>query len=176
MGRRPVKNNTFVTVKTGSFNDSMTKMSTEGGSYPSWNQKLVIDLPMHERFITVQVQCKTSSGNKCIGFTKIPVSDFMGGYVPWNYMHFLSYRLRDAQWEKKGIINVSVRVLSKVPEQDTYSSSSGGWKAPAGYAEWSSQIGGSRVPRNTTWASQAGVGVPVGRVVRGVPVWCANRA
>ena len=69
---------------------------------------------MHAQFITLQVQCKTSLGDKTVGTARIPVSDFVGGYVPESYLHFLSYRLRDHNGERNGIVNISVRV--KVPE------------------------------------------------------------
>ncbi|CAI9781565.1 unnamed protein product [Fraxinus pennsylvanica] len=108
--RQPVKKNTFVIVQT--FSSRTTKMDTDGGSYPVWNEKLVMELPMHANFINVSVQCKAfSSGNKLIGTARIPVSDFSGGYLPENYLSFLSYRLRDRNGEKNGIINLSVKVI-----------------------------------------------------------------
>lgn len=98
---------------------------------------------MHARFITVEVQCKTSMGNKTVGVARVPVSDFVGEYVPQSYLHFLSYRLRDYKGEKNGIINISVR--AKVPD---YASCSGtGMGVP---------LGGNNF---------AGV-------VTGIPVWC----
>ncbi|KAF2311166.1 hypothetical protein GH714_019780 [Hevea brasiliensis] len=52
--RRLVKKNTYVMVRTDPLNYRTTKMDTEGGAYPSWNQKLTIDMPLHERFITLR--------------------------------------------------------------------------------------------------------------------------
>ncbi|XP_050249734.1 BON1-associated protein 2 [Quercus robur] len=112
--RRPIKKNAFVVVRTDSYNSRRTDMDTDGGSCPKWNQKLVVDMSMHAQFITLQVQCKTSLGDKTVGTARIPVSDFVGGYVPESYLHFLSYRLRDHNGERNGIVNISVRV--KVPE------------------------------------------------------------
>ncbi|KAJ9188375.1 hypothetical protein P3X46_003738 [Hevea brasiliensis] len=112
--RRLVKKNTYVMVRTDPLNYRTTKMDTEGGAYPSWNQKLTIDMPLHERFITLEVHCKTASGDRTIGTSRMPTTDFMGGYLPENYLNFLSYRLRDAKGERNGIVNVSVKV--KVPE------------------------------------------------------------
>lgn len=173
--RRLIKKNAFAIVQTDtSFEYSTTKVDESGGSHPSWNEKLVIDLPMHARFITVQVQCKSKSSssgnnnnhNKIVGFARIPVSDFIGGYAPENYLHFLSYRLRNAKGDKNGIINVSVRSLKVAADQHA-SSSNYLSKAPRlnvqGY-----------VPACSGFAS--GFGAPVGGVVTGVPVWCANRA
>ncbi|KAK3021432.1 hypothetical protein RJ639_045621 [Escallonia herrerae] len=106
----PVKKNTFVIVRSESREGQATRVDTEGGSCPVWNEKFVVDMPMHARFVTAEVQCRTSTGNKVIGTAKIPVSDFVGGYVPKNYLHFLSYRLRDDKGERNGIINLSVKV------------------------------------------------------------------
>ncbi|KAL6981890.1 hypothetical protein U1Q18_023508 [Sarracenia purpurea var. burkii] len=112
--RRPVKKNAFVIIRTDSRNSRTTKMDTAGGSYPVWNEKLAVDMPAHAGFLTVEVQRKTQSGGRVVGGARIPVSDFAGGYFPVNYLHFLSYRLRDERGESNGIINLSVRV--KVPE------------------------------------------------------------
>lgn len=104
--RKPVKKNAFVVVKSDTRNPMSTGVDSEGGSYPSWNQKLEMELHAHVRFITVEAH----SGNKVIGSANIPVTDFLGGYLPENYLSFLSYRLRDANGEKNGIINLSVKV------------------------------------------------------------------
>ncbi|KAI3444596.1 hypothetical protein Pfo_001261 [Paulownia fortunei] len=104
--RQPVKKNVSITVKTDPFNSRSTGVDSEGGSYPAWNEKLVMDLPVHARFITVEA----NSGSRIIGTANIPVSDFAGGHLPENYLSFLSYRLRGANGEKNGIINLSVKV------------------------------------------------------------------
>ncbi|PIN21994.1 hypothetical protein CDL12_05294 [Handroanthus impetiginosus] len=104
--KKPVKKNAFVVVRCDPFNSRSTGMDREGGSYPAWNEKLVMELPVHSRFITVEAH----SGSKLIGTANIPVSDFAGGYLPENYLSFLSYRLRNANGEKNGIINLSVKV------------------------------------------------------------------
>ncbi|XP_028069042.1 BON1-associated protein 2-like [Camellia sinensis] len=117
IGRRwPLKKNcVFVVIQTDSQTVRMTT-DTESGTHPTWNEKLVVDMPvsgMH--FVTVEVHCKTYySGDKIIGTARIPVTDFTGGYVPENCLQFLSYRLWNRRGEKNGIINLSVRV--KVPE------------------------------------------------------------
>ena len=112
--RKPIKKNAFVVVRTDSYNSRRTDMDTDGGSHPKWNQKLVVDMSMHAQFIMLEVQCKTSLGDKIVGTARIPVSDFVGGYVPESYLQFLSYRLRDRNGERNGIVNISVRV--KLPE------------------------------------------------------------
>ncbi|XP_055817412.1 BON1-associated protein 2-like isoform X2 [Solanum dulcamara] len=117
--KQPVKKNTFVNIKSESYSCNLqtTKMDKEGGSFPRWNEKLIVDLPMHARHLTVEVQCKTSSGIKTIGIAKVPTSDFIGGFLPEDYLHFLSYRLRNEKGEKNGIINFSVRVKNAAPPQ-----------------------------------------------------------
>ncbi|QCD91479.1 BON1-associated protein 2-like [Vigna unguiculata] len=129
MNKKPVRGNTFVTVHSDASSDggAVTKVDSEGGSYPSWNEKVVVNVPLHARFITVEVRSKTSSsssltGSNSVGVARIPVSDFIGGYVPENQLHFLSYRLWDGNVRRNGVINISVRV--KVPERSSCSSNS----------------------------------------------------
>ncbi|GAB4861818.1 hypothetical protein Ancab_037074 [Ancistrocladus abbreviatus] len=115
---RPVRKNTFVRVQTDPRNgqyQTCTKVDSQGGSYPAWNEKLVLSMPMQAKFITLEVKCKAtpSTGNgedKLIGGATVPVSDFIGGFAPSNHLHFLSYRLRSLRGEKNGIINFSVKV------------------------------------------------------------------
>ncbi|KAG5626870.1 hypothetical protein H5410_012088 [Solanum commersonii] len=104
--KQPVKKNAFVNIKSESYSCNLqtTKMDKEGGGFPKWNEKLIVDLPMHARHLTVEVQCKSSSGIKTIGIAKVPTSDFIGGILPEDYLHFLSYRLRNEKGEKNGII------------------------------------------------------------------------
>lgn len=109
--QKSVKKNTFVTVQTHSQNVNRTQLDIKGGSYPVWNEKLYVQMPMHVHFLNIDVQCKVSStANKFIGRAKIPVSDFTGAYFPENYLHILSYRLRDDNMERNGIINFSIRI------------------------------------------------------------------
>ncbi|XWS35757.1 hypothetical protein CRYUN_Cryun20dG0023300 [Craigia yunnanensis] len=107
---KSVKKNAFVVVWIDPFNFKTTKMDVEGGSCPSWNDKIVMDMAMQTRFVSLEVKCKASGGDKTVGFARIPVTDFIGGYSPETCLHFLSYRLRDPKGMKNGIINVSVRV------------------------------------------------------------------
>ncbi|XP_048333782.2 BON1-associated protein 2 [Ziziphus jujuba] len=156
MDRKPIKKNSFVVVRTENGDFRSTETDKEGSSFPIWKEKLVLDLPAHARALTLEVHCKTSSGSKVVGTAMVPVSDFVGGYVPESYLHFLSYRLRDRRGEKNGIINISVRM--KVHGGGEYGCSSSCSVAAA--------------------ASET-IGVPVGETgfgggfVTGVPVWCA---
>ncbi|OIW04794.1 hypothetical protein TanjilG_16150 [Lupinus angustifolius] len=76
------------------------------------NEKFMMDMALHARFITADVKCKTPTGVKSVGFARIPVSDFIGGFVPENQVHFLSYRLWNRKTTRNEIINVSARVHS----------------------------------------------------------------
>lgn len=126
--RRPVRKKAFVMVQTDSQMVKSRKIDVHGGSCPAWNEKLDVQVPMHSRFITVQVQCEVSKSiSKTIGQAQIPISDFVGGYFPHNYLHFLSYRLRNANGERNGIINISVRtkvndngIVTGIPTWNTY--------------------------------------------------------
>ncbi|OWM64197.1 hypothetical protein CDL15_Pgr018768 [Punica granatum] len=117
VGKKPVKKNAFVSLRAGSSDQCCeTKMSVEGGSNPTWSEKLVLDLPaLHAGFLTLEVHCKAASGNKLVGGARVPVADIFGGFVPVNHLQFLSYRLWDATSERNGIINISVRVKSPEP-------------------------------------------------------------
>lgn len=126
MNRKGIRGKAFVTVQSdGSSDTSTTKVDSEGGSYPSWNEKVVMDVPLHARFITVEVKCKTSSStaSNSVGVARIPVSDFVGGYVPENELHFLSYRLWDGKARRNGVINVSVRVTVAEQQRSCHSNS-----------------------------------------------------
>lgn len=111
---KPIRKNAFVSVQADPSNVRETKMDTEGGGYPSWREKLVVDVPLNASFIIAEVKCKTLTGIKSVGTARVPVSDFVGGYVPENQLHFLSYRLWDSKIRRNGVLNISVRV--KVPE------------------------------------------------------------
>ncbi|KAL7158649.1 hypothetical protein ABFS83_02G158400 [Erythranthe nasuta] len=105
--KQTVTKNVSVTVKTDPLNSRSTgRVDPEGGSSPSWKEKLLMDLPVHARFITVEVH----SGSRIVGAANIPVTDFSGGFLPENHLSFLSYRLRDGNGERNGIVNLSVKV------------------------------------------------------------------
>ncbi|KAI6707592.1 hypothetical protein NL676_010554 [Syzygium grande] len=114
---RPIKNNAFVTIKAGSCcspsSHDSTKPDAQGESYPYWNEKLHVDLPAGSCYVIAEVcQRSSSAEDSLVGMARIPVSDFVGGYTPENYLHFLSYRLKDAKGLRNGIINISVRVVT----------------------------------------------------------------
>nr|XP_043630872.1 BON1-associated protein 2 [Erigeron canadensis] len=111
-GKRSIKKSTFVVVKNESDNSlGATRMDTQNGSCPSWGDKFFIDIPMHNYF-TLEVHCNNNSGDYVVGSVRVPTSDFMGGYFPSNYLHFLSYRLKDRFGYRNGIINLSIKMKS----------------------------------------------------------------
>lgn len=97
-----VNKKVFVTVRTGPYSSG----STGADPGATWNEKLVMELPANAPFITVEA----ISGRRVIGAARIPVTDFKGGYLPDNYLSFVSYRLTTATGKKEGIINLSVKV------------------------------------------------------------------
>ncbi|KAM1140596.1 hypothetical protein EV1_040265 [Malus domestica] len=131
LDRKPIKKKASVTVRADTNSQfRTTDMDTKGGAYPRWNEKLVLDLPKHSKSITVEVQCKTLSSIRTIGTAIIPATDFVGGYVPEGYLHLLSYRLRDHNGERNGIINISVSM--KAQKMYVYASSTGSHSTKGG--------------------------------------------
>jgi hypothetical protein len=111
--KNSIKKNAVVCLQCDSSNEICysTKENSEecgGGSYLSWNEKLIMEVPFNARFIIAEVKCKTSWGNiKSVGMAKIPVSDL---YMQDNHVQFLSYRLWDSKVSRNGVINISMKV------------------------------------------------------------------
>ncbi|CAI8607191.1 unnamed protein product [Vicia faba] len=125
--KKAIKGNTFVTVQCEGSNDeaSTTKLDSEGGSYPRWNEKLVMEVAMHARFVTIDVRYKTrGNGSSSVGVARIPISDFIGGYVHENQLQFLSYRLWDNRVRRNGVVNISVKLKLSQPNSCSNSMSS----------------------------------------------------
>lgn len=116
--RKPVKKKTFATVKfdSQSFGGGGTEIDERGGSYPFWNEKMVMEMPVDAMFLTIEVHCGSISRNRIVGTANVPVSDFLGRYRPESYLHLLSYRLRDGNGERNGIVNISVRIRTSESE------------------------------------------------------------
>ncbi|KAF8027000.1 hypothetical protein BT93_E0045 [Corymbia citriodora subsp. variegata] len=151
LNKKPVKN-AVVAVRVESGHECSTKPAPDRGTNPQWNENLVVDLPPHAGFVTLEVKCRSSSGSyKLVGGATVPVSDLDRDFgTPTGYVHFLSYRLRDSNGVRTdGIINISAKMA-----------------APA--------------PAHTYEVPQPEIGVPVGDqrkmtaasgLVTGVPVW-----
>ncbi|KAI4354991.1 hypothetical protein L6164_003810 [Bauhinia variegata] len=111
----PVTENAYVVVRTESNNSYTTSMSREGGSYPSWNEKFLMDIPFHARSFTFEVQCKMPTGAvRPVGVARIALSDLLAGGIQAENLQFLSYRLRNWDGRRNGVINFSVK--AKAPE------------------------------------------------------------
>ncbi|PHT71990.1 hypothetical protein T459_22775 [Capsicum annuum] len=109
--KQPIKKNVFVNIKTKSTTcNEQTKKIDKEGEFSIWNEKLIVDMPMHAHHLTMKVQYKTSSGNEIVGITKVSTLDFIGGFLSEDYLHFLSYRLRNEKGEKNRIINFFVMI------------------------------------------------------------------
>ncbi|KAF1889776.1 hypothetical protein Lal_00025104 [Lupinus albus] len=112
-----VKDEAYVVIRAESINCYTTKIAIDNGSedlsFLSWNEKFLINMPMHAKSITFEVQCKKSSKGtaRTVGVARIAVSDFMEIGVPENSMQVLSYRLRDWEGKRNGVIHFAVRVV-----------------------------------------------------------------
>ncbi|KAJ1426822.1 C2 domain [Sesbania bispinosa] len=117
--------NLYVVVRAESITSYTTSTvvteydSEDGGNNnnPTWNEKLLVDVPAHARCITLEVKyCKssssTTSSGKDIGVARIAVSDFLGGAED-HCLKMLSYRLRDWEGRRNGVLHFSVRVVKK---------------------------------------------------------------
>ncbi|KEH18941.1 putative C2 domain-containing protein [Medicago truncatula] len=103
--------NCYTTKTLKDNNDNCGKNS----SFLSWNEKFLLNMPLHARSITFEVQCKKFKSVRPIGVARIGVSDFLNGTVPENCSQILSYKLRDWEGRQNGVIHFSVRVV--VPEE-----------------------------------------------------------
>ncbi|KAF5776031.1 putative C2 domain-containing protein [Helianthus annuus] len=153
-GNRRIKKNTYVIIKTESTNSQISNMDTENGPYPIWGQKFNVNMPMHATFFTLEVRCKNSYGDHAVGSVNVPVSDFTRWYFPVDYLHFLSYRLRDRYGERNGIINLSVKVKS----EDEGVGAGGGGSMGCSSAGTGWKYGGGRMGQGV--AQGVVVGVP----------------
>ncbi|KAL5727607.1 hypothetical protein ACHQM5_000786 [Ranunculus cassubicifolius] len=160
---RLVEKNTFVTIEAGPNNSQSTSLNTEYGSYHSWNEKLELSLPHNVNHLRLYVKYKKASSVRTIGSVSIPLSDILEDYVPPNCLHFLSYRLRDHDGDRNGIVNLSIQVKgleyitrtvpsTKVQTAYRNSINACGWKTP------------SRIHHQATYTNNndgIAIGVPV---------------
>lgn len=102
---------TTSTVKDNGNDSNNNKKS----SFLSWNEKFLLDMPLRARSITFEVQCKKFKGVRPVGVARIAVSDFLGRGVPENGLQVSSYRLRDWEGKRNGVIHFAVRVVA--PEE-----------------------------------------------------------
>ncbi|KAG7639839.1 BON1-associated protein 2 [Arabidopsis thaliana] len=179
--RKPLKKKTYSVVRIDEKSWA-SKVDELGGSYPIWKDRFDMEMPISAsvRFISIEVYYRTSGSgrDKNVGYAKIPVTDFMGGFAPQGHLNFLSYRLRDEYGDKCGIVNVSIMVKPDGNDHKSSLPSSSFAVAPVDYAACSWQATAAarnnqmwRPRTSSSMVSTAGYGG--GRVVTGVPVWCA---
>ncbi|CAI8607184.1 unnamed protein product [Vicia faba] len=110
----------YVVVRGESLNCHTTKTVKANGvgdksSFLSWNEKFLLDMPLHARSITFEVQSNKFKGVRPIGVARIALVDILDGNESENCMQVLRYRLRDWEGRKNGVIHFGVRVV--VPEK-----------------------------------------------------------
>ncbi|XP_015948339.1 uncharacterized protein LOC107473304 [Arachis duranensis] len=126
-----VKEESYVVVRAESLKSCTTKPAkntdiiinnNHSSSLISWNEKLLLEIPMHARSITFEVQCKNSraSSARPVGVARIAISDILlGGSNGFdgdsNGDNVLSYRLRDWDGRRNGVIHFSVRRMTAAP-------------------------------------------------------------
>ncbi|KAL6004506.1 hypothetical protein ACLOJK_005059 [Asimina triloba] len=106
IGGRPIEKNAFATVRTTDSSGSCqaTGVDRDGGSYPSWKEKLLVRLPPRDQSILVE----GGEGDRDGQYPHVGNPD---DYVPPDQLHFLSYRLRKGDGERNGIINLSIKMV-----------------------------------------------------------------
>ncbi|XP_050918248.1 BON1-associated protein 2-like [Lathyrus oleraceus] len=110
-----VSDDAYVVVRGESLNCYTTKTVKDKSSFLSWDEKFLLDMPLHARSITFEVQSKKFKGARPIGIARIAVADFLNGDESENCMRVLRYRLRDWEGKKNGVIHFGVKVV--VPEK-----------------------------------------------------------
>jgi len=112
-----VTEDAYVVVRAESLNCCTTRTAKDDGTnFLSWNEKLLLDVPMHARSITFEVQCTRFKGFRPLGVARIAASDFLGdAAVPENQLQEFSYGLRDWEGKRNGVIHFAVRVAPPPP-------------------------------------------------------------
>ncbi|MED6158997.1 hypothetical protein PIB30_038233 [Stylosanthes scabra] len=127
-----VKEEAYVVVRAESLKSCTTKAAKNTNivtnnnicsSLISWNEKLLLEIPMHARSITFEVQSKSSgaSSARSVGVARIAVSDiFLGGSGcgDGHGGNVLSYRLRDWDGRRNGVIHFSVRTAKSAAAEE----------------------------------------------------------
>ncbi|RDX99928.1 BON1-associated protein 2, partial [Mucuna pruriens] len=114
-----VTEDAYVVVRAESLNCCTTKTVTkdDGTNFLSWNENFLLDVPVHARSITFEVQCNRFKGSRPLGVARIVATDFIGASVPENQLRMLSYGLRDWEGKRNGIIHFAVKVAPPPEER-----------------------------------------------------------
>ncbi|ESW06953.1 hypothetical protein PHAVU_010G090100 [Phaseolus vulgaris] len=107
----------YVVVRAESLNCCTTRPAKDDGTnFLSWNEKFLLDMPMHARSITFEVQCTKFKAFRPLGVARIAASDILGdAAVPENQLQELSYGLRDWEGKRNGVIHFTVKVVPPPP-------------------------------------------------------------
>ncbi|XP_057758725.1 uncharacterized protein LOC130979323 [Arachis stenosperma] len=130
------KEESYVVVRAESLKSCTTKSAkntdiiinnNHTSSLISWNEKLLLEIPMHARSITFEVQCKNSraSSARPVGMARIAISDILLGGSGFGSdsdvdNNVLSYTLRDWDGRRNGVIHFSVttaKITAAVEEE-----------------------------------------------------------
>ncbi|RDX99929.1 BON1-associated protein 2, partial [Mucuna pruriens] len=109
---KPSNKKAFAVVRAESLTSHTTAMTTGNNGFHTWNEKFSVEVGPNARSLTFEVTCKAGMGVRDVSVARIALSDFLGGLVPDHCLQFLSYRLRDWDGRKCGIVNFSVRVVA----------------------------------------------------------------
>ncbi|XP_054785268.1 BON1-associated protein 2-like [Prosopis cineraria] len=116
--RAPVTENVSVTVRAESLKCWSTKMARQEAESSStlWNEKLMMEVPLHAQSITFEVQCKTTRGTvRSIGLARIGIWDLIPR-EDQECLEMQSYRLRNWEGRRSGVINFSVKEVKEEGE------------------------------------------------------------
>ena len=110
----------YVVVRAESLNCCTTRSAKDHGTnFLSWNEKFLLDVPMHARSITFEVQCTKFKAFRPLGVARIAASDFLGdAAVPENQLQEWSYGLRDWEGKRNGVIHFAVRLVPPPPPKE----------------------------------------------------------
>ncbi|WVZ16097.1 hypothetical protein V8G54_009079 [Vigna mungo] len=112
-----VTEDAYVVVRAESLSCCTTRTAKDDGTnFLSWNDKFLLEMPVHARSITFEVQCSKFKSFRPLGVARIAASDLLGGAAdPENQLQQLSYGLRDWEGKRNGVIHFSVRVAPPPP-------------------------------------------------------------
>ncbi|OIW02068.1 hypothetical protein TanjilG_14591 [Lupinus angustifolius] len=115
--RNPTAENVYVVVRPESINCYTTEMVKGEEGLHAWNEKFLLDIPMHAKSITFEVQCKKYKGLHPIGVARIALSELVGGEgKESNCIQMFSYGLRDWDGRRNGVIHFSMRIAATAME------------------------------------------------------------
>ncbi|KAI9110128.1 hypothetical protein K1719_019169 [Acacia pycnantha] len=108
----------YAVVRTESVKSWSTKMAEQGAESRTslWNEKLMVEMPCHAKSITLEVKSKTAKGAvRSIGLARIAIWEVLPKQEACSEV--LSYRLRNWEGRRSGVINFSVKPVNKEQEE-----------------------------------------------------------